>query len=82
MEELIEQLPEDDWVDQDLLTRELASELLSDEITAESRRLAGVDQADDGLFSRADRERRVSAMIAVRDGHLDPNVERVKGVQE
>ena len=81
MEEHIEQIPEDDWVDQDLLTRDLASELLDEEIAAEQKRATGdVDPED--LFSPADRERRIAAMIAVRDGHRDPNVKRVKGVEE
>ncbi|AZG45883.1 hypothetical protein [Gordonia insulae] len=80
MEEHIEQLPEDDWVDQDLLTRELASELLDEEITAETERLGDSD-ADGELFSRADRERRIAAMVAVRDRHRDPDIARVRGVK-
>ncbi|MFF0818695.1 hypothetical protein ACFYVR_26630 [Rhodococcus sp. NPDC003318] len=73
MEEQIEQLPEDDWVDQDLLTRDLAGDLLDAEIAAEKERLDGPDH-DDSLLSRADRERRLTAMIAVRDRHRAPNV--------
>ncbi|MGC5255651.1 hypothetical protein ACPXCG_04800 [Gordonia sp. DT218] len=79
MEEHIEQLPEDDWVDQDLLTRELASELLDEEITTETERL-GDSGAEGDLFSRADRERRIAAMVAVRDRHRDPDIARVRGV--
>ena len=70
MAELIEQLPEDDWVDQDLLTRDLAGELLDGEIAAERDRLARLDRGeagDDILMTRADMERRLAAMIAVRD---------------
>lgn len=81
MEEHIEQLPEDDWVDQDLLTRELASELLDEEITAETQRL-GDSGVDGDLFSRADRERRIAAMVAVRDRHRDPDGARVRGVDD
>ena len=79
MEEHIEQIPADDWVDQDLLTRELASELLDEEIAAQQRL---VDEPDaDDLFSPEDRARRIAAMIAVRDAHRDPNTPRVKGVE-
>jgi len=70
MAELIEQLPEDDWVDQDLLTRDLAGGLLDEEIAAERDRLARLDRGeagDDILMTRADMERRLAAMIAVRD---------------
>lgn len=82
MEEHIEQLPEDDWVDQDLLTRELASELLDEEITAETKRLNDSENADGEVFSPADRERRIAAMVAVRDRHRDPSVVRVRGVAD
>ncbi|MFZ2178459.1 MAG: hypothetical protein WAW17_31430 [Rhodococcus sp. (in: high G+C Gram-positive bacteria)] len=70
MAERIEQLPEDDWVDQDLLTRDLAGELLDEEIAAERDRLARLDRGevgDDILMTRADMERRLAAMTAVRD---------------
>ncbi|MDT2005502.1 hypothetical protein FXW78_13500 [Rhodococcus opacus] len=70
MEEPIEQLPQADWVDQDLLTRDLAGSLLDEEIAAESDRLARLgrgESGDDIVMSRADMERRLAAMIAVRD---------------
>ncbi|MFD1812632.1 hypothetical protein [Rhodococcus gannanensis] len=73
MDEPIEQHPEDDWVDQDLLTRDLAGDLLDREIAAEQARLAE-PEVPDSLLSRADRERRLAAMIAVRDRHRTPNV--------
>lgn len=72
MEEHIEQLPEDDWVDQDLLTRDLAGDLLDAEIAAEKGRI-DAPESEDSLLSRADRERRLAAMIAVRDRHRGPN---------
>ncbi|WP_280490226.1 hypothetical protein [Nocardia carnea] len=74
MEEPIEQIPEDDWVDQDLLTRDLAGELLDREIAAEQERLENPDSYG-ALLSPADRERRIAAMIAVRDRHRDPNLD-------
>lgn len=70
MEEPIEQLPYADWVDQDLLTRELAGNLLDEEIAAERARLARVERGEHGadiVMSRADMERRLAAMIAARD---------------
>lgn len=70
MEEPIEQLPYADWVDQDLLTRELAGNLLDDEIAAERERLSRLDRGergDDIVMSRADMERRLAAMLAARD---------------
>ncbi|WP_024795589.1 hypothetical protein [Tomitella biformata] len=73
MEEQIEQIPQDDWVDQDLLTRELASELLDAEIAAEKERLATLGEASDDVWSAADRERRLAAMVTVRDRHRTPN---------
>lgn len=72
MEEPIEQLPQADWVDQDLLTRELAGSLLDDEIAAERDRIARHDSGtggDDIVMSRADMVRRIAAMEAIRDGH-------------
>lgn len=68
--EPIEQVPQDDWVDQDLLTRDLAGALLDREIAAERDRIARADRGEDGdefLLSRADMQRRLDAMIAVRD---------------
>lgn len=69
MTEPIEQLPQDDWVDQDLLTRSLAGELLDEEIEAERERIARMDRGETGedlVMSRADMERRLAAMIEVR----------------
>ena len=69
MHEPIEQIPRLDWVDQDLLTRELAGSLLDSEIDAERERLARVDRGetgDDIVMSRADMERRLAAMEATR----------------
>lgn len=65
-----EPIAEDDWVDQDLLTKDLAGSLLDDEITAERTRLAQLDRGEssvDAVASRADMERRLAAMIAARD---------------
>lgn len=70
MEEPIEQIPQDDWVDQDLLTRELAGSLLDDEIAAERDRLARLERGDNGddiVMSKADMERRLAAMLEIRD---------------
>ncbi|MBA4024925.1 MAG: hypothetical protein C0482_21420 [Gordonia sp.] len=72
MEEPIEQIPQADWVDQDLLTRDLAGSLLDDEIAAERDRIARVDRGeggDDILLSRQDMERRLAAMIEIRDSN-------------
>ncbi|MEE2031320.1 hypothetical protein [Rhodococcus chondri] len=76
MAEPIEQLPEDDWVDQDLLTRGLAGELLDEEIAAERGRLARLDRGESGediLMTRADMERRLAAMLEVRKRVDAPN---------
>ncbi|OZF45961.1 hypothetical protein [Rhodococcus sp. 14-2470-1a] len=70
MDELVEQFPEADWVDQDLLTRDLAGSLLAEEIAAERGRLDRLSRGeggDDIVMSKADMERRLAAMIAVRD---------------
>jgi hypothetical protein len=70
MEEPIEQLPYADWVDQDLLTRELAGSLLDEEIAAERDRLSRLDRGESGddiVMSRVDMERRLAAMLAVRE---------------
>ncbi|GAC70345.1 hypothetical protein [Gordonia soli] len=69
MEDRIEQIPQADWVDQDLLTRELAGSLLDEEIAAERGRIDRVDRGiggDDIVMSRADMERRLAAMEAIR----------------
>ncbi|GAA3719141.1 hypothetical protein [Gordonia hankookensis] len=76
MDEPIEQRPEDDWVDQDLLTRELAGSLLDEEIAAERDRIDRVDRGvggDDIVMSRADMARRLAAMEAIR-ADVDVNV--------
>ncbi|QII07320.1 hypothetical protein BH93_19875 [Rhodococcoides fascians A25f] len=70
MDEQVEQFPEADWVDQDLLTRDLAGSLLEEEIAAERGRLDRLSRGeggDDIVMSKADAERRLAAMIAVRD---------------
>lgn len=70
MEEPIEQLPYADWVDQDLLTRELAENLLDDEIAADRDRLSRLDRGEnvEGIvMSRSDMERRIAAMEAIRE---------------
>ncbi|PPJ16297.1 hypothetical protein C5E44_17735 [Nocardia nova] len=70
MDEPISRIPHDDWVDQDLLTRDLAGELLDREIAAERDRLARLDRGDGGddiIMTREDMERRLAAMTAVRD---------------
>ncbi|MYR06883.1 hypothetical protein GTV32_11465 [Gordonia sp. SID5947] len=69
MDEPIEQRPEADWVDQDLLTRELAGSLLDEEIAAERGRIDRLDRGvggDDIVMSRADMVRRLAAMEAIR----------------
>lgn len=69
MEEPIEQIPQDDWVDQDLLTRDLAGSLLDGEIAAERDRLARLERGeggDDIVMSKADMQRRLAAMIDIR----------------
>lgn len=79
MPEPIEQVPQDDWVDQDLLTRDLAGELLDEEIAAERDRLARLDRGegdDDILLTRENTERRIEAMLAVRDRVRNPNTVR------
>ncbi|MDL9938091.1 hypothetical protein QSJ18_15160 [Gordonia sp. ABSL1-1] len=74
MQEPIEQIPQDDWVDQDLLTRDLASDLLDAEIAAERDRIARVDRGEGGadiVMSRADMARRLAAMESIRSGVND-----------
>ena len=72
MDEQVEQFPEADWVDQDLLTRDLAGSLLAEEIAADRSRLDRLSRGEDGddiVMSKADMERRLEAMIAVRDSN-------------
>ncbi|HEY9315970.1 hypothetical protein [Williamsia sp.] len=69
MEEPIDQIPEADWVDQDLLTRDLAGTLLDDEIIAERGRLDRLERGEGEdviVMSKADMERRLAAMIEIR----------------
>lgn len=69
--ESITQLPQDDWVDQDLLTRRLAGSLLDNEIAAERVRIDRYDRGEpvpEALLNRADMQRRLDAMEAIRDG--------------
>jgi hypothetical protein len=68
MHELIKQRPEADWVDQDLLTRDLAATLLDQEIAAQ-RDALGRLSADAGTRARV--EQRLDSMIAVRRGLAD-----------
>lgn len=81
MEDEIVQIPEDDWVDQDLLTRELASDLL-DEAIAAAEEPVSAGQGIEVLFSPEDLDRRLAAMKAVRDRHRDPSIKRVTGVEK
>ncbi|MFW0786981.1 hypothetical protein AAFP35_20995 [Gordonia sp. CPCC 206044] len=70
----IDQIPQDDWVDQDLLTRELAGSLLDQEIAAERDRIERMDNGiggDDIVMSRGDMERRLAAMEEIRAGVHD-----------
>ena len=69
MEEPIDQIPEADWVDQDLLTRDLAGTLLDDEIIAERGRLDRLERGEGEdviVMSKADMERRLAAVIEIR----------------
>ena len=45
VDEEIEQIPQPDWVDQDLLTNELAESLLDKEIAEEEARLPSLTEA-------------------------------------
>jgi hypothetical protein len=69
MEEHIEQSPEADWTEMDLLTKDLAGSLLDDEIKADEQRIADL-AAQDTAHAQADLEKlqqRVKAMKTVRD---------------
>ena len=70
MRELITQRPEADWVDQDLLTRDLAATLLDEEIAAQ-RNALGRLSADADTRTRA--RQRLESMIAVRRGLAGPS---------
>jgi hypothetical protein len=81
MHELIKQRPEADWVDQDLLTRDLAATLLDQEIDAQ-RDALGRLSADAATRTRA--RQRLASMITVRrclagpsgDQHVAPRTRR------
>lgn len=60
--ESIEQIPASDWTDMDLLTRELARDLLVREIEAETASLA----RSDGDATRSDADRAASAQLRTR----------------
>lgn len=79
MEEHIEQIPQADWVDQDLLTRDLAGSLLDEEIAAERGRIDRLDRGVGGgdiVMSRADMVRRLTAMEEIRAGvHGEATIE-------
>jgi hypothetical protein len=78
--ERIEQLPQSDWTDQDLLTKDEARERLVGEISRTRARLeqlqASTDDADSIDAEVRLLERRLNAMESVRDeysDHLDGN---------
>ena len=73
MHELIKQRPEADWVDQDLLTRDLAAALLDEEIAAERDALARLS-VDANTRARA--QQRLDSMITVRQGMTGPRAPR------
>ena len=73
MHELINQRPEADWVDQDLLTRDLAATLLDEEIAAQ-RDALGRLSADAGTRTRA--QQRLDSMITLRRGLAGPSADR------
>jgi hypothetical protein len=65
----IEQLPMDDWTDQDLLTRDEAGVRLEDEIKVVTGELARLREAGPGPAEEAEiqlLDRRLAAMKAVR----------------
>jgi hypothetical protein len=66
-----DQIPEDDWTDQDILTRGEAGERLDDEIEAVTRELAALRPDSNGPREVAERlllTRRLDAMRAARAG--------------
>jgi hypothetical protein len=65
MHELIKQRPEADWVDQDLLTRDLAATLLDQEIAAQRDALGRLSADPD---TRARAQQRLDSMMTVRRG--------------
>ena len=69
MDEPIEQIPQPDWVDQDLLTKDLAGSLLDTEIRAEQARIDALDRGEtptDPTLPRATMQHRLDAMIQLR----------------
>jgi hypothetical protein len=69
--ERVEQIPEDDWTDQDILTRGEAGERLDDEIEAVTGELAALRSDTVGPREVAERQlltRRLDAMRAARAG--------------
>jgi hypothetical protein len=68
MHELIKQRPEADWVDQDLLIRDLAAALL-DEIAAQRDALDHLSAA----ATRTRARQRLDSMITVRRGLTGPS---------
>ena len=73
MHELIKQRPEADWVDQDLLTRDLAAALLDEEIAAQRDAL---DRLSADADARTPAQRRLDSMITVRQGMTGPRAPR------
>jgi hypothetical protein len=83
--EPVEQIPASDWTDMDLLTRELADELLQREIAAETEVLSRT--RNDASLSEAERAasvelraRRIDAMRRRRDNLADdiaPRIDRL-----
>lgn len=80
--ERIEQLPQSDWTDQDLLTKDEAHERLVEEIGRTRARLEELQVGGDN--ERADAEvtllaRRLNAMESVRDEYDDYLAEKSVG---
>jgi hypothetical protein len=73
MHELIKQRPEADWVDQDLLTRDLAGALLDREIAAQR---AALDRLSADAETRVPAQRRLESMITVRRGLIGRHDEK------
>ncbi|MBA4025342.1 MAG: hypothetical protein C0482_23550 [Gordonia sp.] len=67
MEEHIEQIEAADWVDMDLLTKDLAGSLLDEEIQAEQQRIEALVNSTDSNADAIDKLRkRLAAMENVR----------------
>lgn len=83
MEEHIEQSPEADWTEMDLLTKDLAGKLLDDEIKADEQRITDLESSGEGSGAQADLvklQRRVEAMKTVRDNVRARNAAAQNGV--